>query len=111
MSTRQLIHDRRCFLRHVALGAAFFTVPGLFAEELTQTPRQTDGPFYPDHLPLDTDNDLLVINDGITPAVGDVTYVSGRPSSISCWASRRKHEVQKAHIKFATSLSHRQTQT
>jgi len=43
-----------------------------------QTPAQTEGPFYPDHLPLDTDNDLIVINDGITPAVGDVTYVSGR---------------------------------
>ena len=29
--------------------------------------RQTEGPFYPNKLPLDTDNDLLVINDGITP--------------------------------------------
>jgi len=26
-----------------------------FADELTRTPRQTEGPFYPDHLPLDTD--------------------------------------------------------
>src|SRR5687768_18428470 len=67
---------RRRFL--AGLGAAFLTTPGLFAEELTRTPRQTEGPFYPDKLPLDTDNDLLVINDGITPAVGEVTYVSGR---------------------------------
>jgi protocatechuate 3,4-dioxygenase beta subunit len=67
---------RRRFL--VGLGAAFLTTPGLFAEELTRTPKQTEGPFYPDKLPLDTDNDLLVINDGITPAVGEVTYVSGR---------------------------------
>jgi len=29
-------------------------------------------------LPLDTDNDLLVINDRITPAVGEITYLSGR---------------------------------
>jgi protocatechuate 3,4-dioxygenase beta subunit len=29
-------------------------------------------------MPLDTDNDLLVINDSITPAVGSVTYLSGR---------------------------------
>ena len=29
-------------------------------------------------MPLDTDNDLLVINDAITPAVGAVTYLSGR---------------------------------
>ncbi|MBI3682010.1 MAG: hypothetical protein HY235_16630 [Acidobacteria bacterium] len=47
-------------------------------EELFLTPGQTEGPSYPDKLPLDTDNDLLVINDAITPAVGDVTWLSGR---------------------------------
>lgn len=57
--------------------AVFFT-PGAFAQELTQTPRQTEGPFYPGDLPLDTDNDLLVINNSITPAVGIVTQLSGR---------------------------------
>jgi protocatechuate 3,4-dioxygenase beta subunit len=72
--------DRRAFLRGLALGAAAFTTPGLFAEELARvrTPRQTEGPFYPDKLPLDTDNDLLVVNDAITPAVGTVTHLSGR---------------------------------
>src|SRR5262249_34032804 len=75
---------RRGFLRRLTLGAAafsvpgFFTVPGLFAQELTRTPRQTEGPFYPDRLPLDTDNDLIVINNSITPAVGQVTHLSGR---------------------------------
>ena len=53
-------------------------MPGAFAEQLTLTPRQTEGPFYPDKLPLDTDNDLLIVNDGITPAVGEVTWLSGR---------------------------------
>ncbi|MDB6018546.1 MAG: intradiol ring-cleavage dioxygenase, partial [Pedosphaera sp.] len=43
-----------------------------------RTPRQTEGPFYPDHLPLDTDNDLIIVNDSLTPAVGEVTYLSGR---------------------------------
>jgi protocatechuate 3,4-dioxygenase beta subunit len=42
------------------------------------TPKQTEGPFYPDKLPLDTDNDLLVINDTITPAVGEITHLTGR---------------------------------
>jgi len=70
--------SRRYFLRRTSLAAAFFVVPGAFAEELTRTPAQTEGPFYPDKLPLDTDNDLLVLNDGLTPAVGEVTYVSGR---------------------------------
>ncbi len=69
---------RRQFLRHVGLGAAFFSMPGAFAEQLMRTPAQTEGPFYPDHLPLDTDNDLLVVNDSLTPAVGEVTYLSGR---------------------------------
>ena len=73
--------SRRLFLSSAAVGivgsAAFFA-PGAFAEQLTQTPVQTEGPFYPDKLPLDTDNDLLVINDAITPGVGAVTHLSGR---------------------------------
>ena len=73
-----VIVNRRRFLRNAAFTAALFSTPGLFADQLTQTPRQTEGPFYPNHLPLDTDNDLLVINEGVTPAVGEVTYVSGR---------------------------------
>jgi protocatechuate 3,4-dioxygenase beta subunit len=70
--------NRRQFITRVGLGSLLFTVPGAFAEALVQTPAQTEGPFYPDHLPLDTDNDLLVINNSISPAVGDVSYVSGR---------------------------------
>jgi protocatechuate 3,4-dioxygenase beta subunit len=72
------LQDRRGFLLRLGLGSALFTVPGAFAEELVRTPAQTEGPFYPDKLPLDTDNDLLMINDGITPAVGEVTWLSGR---------------------------------
>lgn len=70
--------ERRRFLRNLALGTAFFAVPGAFAEALVRTPAQTEGPFYPTQLPLDTDNDLLVINDAVTPAVGEVTFLSGR---------------------------------
>ena len=70
--------DRRRFLGRLGFAAAFFAAPGAFAEALMLTPRQTEGPFYPDHLPLDTDNDLLIVNDALTPAVGEVTYVSGR---------------------------------
>ena len=60
------------------MSAVLFTVPGAFAEELVRTPKQTEGPFYPDHLPLDTDNDLIIVNDGLTPAVGEITHLSGR---------------------------------
>jgi protocatechuate 3,4-dioxygenase beta subunit len=75
---------RRGFLGGLTGGALtggallFFDTPGAFAEELVRTPRQTEGPFYPDKLPLDTDNDLLIVNDSITPAVGKVTHLSGR---------------------------------
>jgi protocatechuate 3,4-dioxygenase beta subunit len=69
---------RRRFLRGLGLGGVFLGVRGTFAEALTLTAAQTEGPFYPDHLPLDTDNDLLLINDAATPALGEVTYLSGR---------------------------------
>ncbi len=70
--------NRRVFIRNLSLAAAAFVTPGVFAQQLAITPRQTEGPFYPDKLPLDTDNDLLIINDKTTPAIGEVTYLSGR---------------------------------
>jgi protocatechuate 3,4-dioxygenase beta subunit len=78
MSFTIICSSRRAFLGSLALGASAFTTRGAFADELTRTPAQTEGPFYPDKLPLDTDNDLLRINDDITPAVGEITYLSGR---------------------------------
>jgi len=72
--------SRRIFMSSAvagAAGAAAFFTPGVFAEQLTLTPAQTEGPFYPDKMPLDTDNDLLIINNAITPAVGAVTNLSG----------------------------------
>jgi protocatechuate 3,4-dioxygenase beta subunit len=60
------------------LGAAFFTTRGAFAEELMRTPALTEGPFYPDKLPLDTDNDLIIVSDRLTPAVGEITQLTGR---------------------------------
>ena len=74
---RQLV-TRRTFLGGMSAGLVALQASGAFAEELTRTPKQTEGPFYPDKLPLDTDNDLLIINDTIDAAVGEVTYLSGR---------------------------------
>jgi protocatechuate 3,4-dioxygenase beta subunit len=74
----QILSPRRDFLRRLAWTGALLTTPGLFAEQLARTPRQTEGPFYPDRLPLDTDNDLLVVNDATTPAAGEVTWLGGR---------------------------------
>ena len=77
MNQRLLLPNRRLFLG--ALGTAFFTTRGLFAEQLMlPTPGMTEGPFYPDKLPLDQDNDLIIIKDSTTPAVGTITHLTGR---------------------------------
>lgn len=88
MDAGQINGSRRRFLGHVggavaAVAAARLFERGVMAQALAdgqqaRTPEVTEGPFYPDHLPLDTDNDLLIVNDSITPAVGIVTHLSGR---------------------------------
>jgi protocatechuate 3,4-dioxygenase beta subunit len=83
MNTPLHFTSRRSFFVTAASAASatmlpFWTVKGAFADELTRTPAQTEGPFYPNKLPLDTDNDLLVINDSITPAVGEITHLTGK---------------------------------
>jgi protocatechuate 3,4-dioxygenase, beta subunit len=81
MIESSFLGSRRRFIQQAAVGVAvssFWHVPGAFAEALTLTPRQTEGPFYPDHLPLDTDNDLIIVNDSITPAIGKITHLTGR---------------------------------
>ena len=83
-------HSRRELLHGIAGLAPFAAAPWLlkwdvlaiergdFAQALVRTPAQTEGPFYPTRLPLDVDNDLLVINNAITPAVGAITHLTGR---------------------------------
>ena len=81
--------SRRHALTRLASGVLLFTSAGAsmakqfekrgaFAEALAQTAPVEEGPFYPVKLPLDTDNDLLIINNSITPAVGEIVYLSGR---------------------------------
>src|SRR5262245_44122081 len=81
-----LLLARRRFLARLGLASgalvgSYFFQRGAFAEEIEKrirTPQVTEGPFYPDHLPLDTDNDLLIVNDALTPAVGEITHLSGK---------------------------------
>ncbi|MDG2468056.1 MAG: protocatechuate 3,4-dioxygenase [Pirellulaceae bacterium] len=73
------MEKRRQFMTTCAALSTTVLLPDWgFAEELTKTPKQGEGPFYPDRLPLDTDNDLLIVNDSISSAVGDVTHLTGR---------------------------------
>ena len=79
MKYNRSIINRRTFLGGTfCVGAMAFVAPGAFAEALTRTPPQTEGPFYPDKLPLDTDNDLIIVNDQLTSAVGEITHLTGK---------------------------------
>ena len=70
---------RRDMMRgSLAFGAFAFAAPGLYAEQLLLTPRMTEGPFYPDKMPLDTDNDLIIVSNSLTPATGEITHLTGR---------------------------------
>lgn len=70
--------NRRHFLRGLTIAATAVGAPWTFAEELARTPRQSEGPFYPERLPLDSDNDLVIVDNHSTPALGAVTRLSGR---------------------------------
>jgi protocatechuate 3,4-dioxygenase, beta subunit len=71
------LFSRRQALQRVALGSALLAGGISRADDLILTPAQTEGPFYPDRLPLDTDNDLLRINEDSDTSLGQITWVSG----------------------------------
>ena len=77
MLLRTPLHRRQMLTTSFAFAASLYTTKGLFAD-LLSSPGLTEGPFYPDHLPLDLDNDLIVIDNSTTPAVGTITQLSGR---------------------------------
>lgn len=83
MRLAHLSPSRRRFVQQMAFASATLVTPGLLAEELTKTPPLTEGPFYPDKMPLDTDNDLLVISDKTNLSLGTVTHLTGRVLSSS----------------------------
>ena len=62
-------------------------LPFLYAREFSLNhsplpPNKQKVLFTPDQFPLDTDNDLIIINDSITPAVGTVAYLSGKVTNL-----------------------------
>lgn len=70
--------SRRRFVAGCALGATALAAPGAFAQTLRPTPAMTEGPFYPDRLPLDSDSDLVSVDGASASAAGEVTWLSGR---------------------------------
>ncbi len=101
--------SRRRFFQHASLLAALPSASYLLAKELSKTPRTTEGPFYPDKLPLDTDNDLLVITDSIDQAVGEISHVTGRVLGVdgapirNCLVEIWQCDKQGAYLHSGTS--------
>jgi len=74
LTRREMLRGSLAFCAAMAL-----YTPGVFAEQLDATPPLEEGPFYPyGRLPLDTDNDLVIVSNSITPAVGTISHVGGR---------------------------------
>lgn len=70
--------DRRALLRSLLLTTGGLITSEIYAEALALTPRATEGPYFPDHLPLDQDNDLTQILGGTAPSGGVATELGGR---------------------------------
>ena len=52
-------------------------LPGVSLGEIIRTPRQGEGPFYPDRIPEDTDNDLVKNGHSTIEAGGKILNLSG----------------------------------
>ena len=74
----EIILPRRRLLRAGLLALPVLTPGGVRAADLLPTPAQTEGPFYPDELPRDTDSDLVRVTGADAQALGQVTHVLGR---------------------------------
>ena len=69
---------RRTTLAALAAGVTGIASGRIHAAALLPTPAQTRGPFYPQELPLDSDNDLVRVSGRGTLARGEITDLAGR---------------------------------
>lgn len=68
--------SRRTLLAGAA-GAALLGPPAMAAAPLRPTPGQTEGPFYPERFPTDSDADLLHVAGRPSPALGEPLDLAG----------------------------------
>ncbi len=75
------LHRRR--LLQAAASSLTLLVPGAVTAAAAPTAAQPQGPFYPDRIPLDKDNDLVRVegSDGI--AAGEITDLQGRVLNVN----------------------------
>lgn len=79
------LSDRRQILRAgltlglaTALPLPFATAVFAQARTLRPTPAQTEGPYYPDRMPADIDNDLVQMMGRPAPGAGTIAHLTGR---------------------------------
>ncbi len=68
---------RRGFVALSALGLTACAT-GVRTADFVPTPTQMEGPFYPDKLPLDQDNDLVLVQGRMDPSKGVIAHLHGR---------------------------------
>jgi protocatechuate 3,4-dioxygenase, beta subunit len=69
--------SRRRLLHGAGVLAATAALP-VGAADLIPTPPQSTGPFYPLSLPLDSDNDLVIVEGRPERAAGTILHLAGR---------------------------------
>ena len=68
---------------------------------LTMTPEQTEGPFYPRILPVDSDNDLVQVRGWPARAMGTVLHLQGRVLDGSGVARAGRYDGRDLAVRFA----------
>jgi protocatechuate 3,4-dioxygenase, beta subunit len=77
---------RRRMLAAALAGTSLAGVPwraGAQTGARTATPRQTEGPFYPDRLPADGDNDLVAVKGQSGRARGEILLLAGTVTDLA----------------------------
>jgi len=72
------LFSRRQIIQSLSLTTGFALARPLRAAGFITTPHQTPGPFYPDILPLDSDNDLVQVQGRAEEARGEIIHIFGR---------------------------------
>ena len=84
---------RRDFLKWCAAGSGLVITSTQATAQTIFSEQMIEGPLYPDSMPLDTDNDLLLINDNRKTAAGEPARFCPNRASRSATPSLRSGKL------------------
>ncbi len=64
--------------RSLLLATPFLLIPSTLRAAAKPTPRGSEGPFYPRRRPKDDDADLVLVENAVREAGGDILHLAGR---------------------------------